>query len=743
MKHKNKTNQFVRKKMVIILLVTFLFSLTGSQPPVTAAVTYNFQVNSNEWWPDSDPDDGKCQEVNNKNCTFLAAMQEAATKNVGDIVNITFDTGLVYPIQGYLPEIFSATVNINGNNGTIDISGHTGYVLSFHRDSKLSINSLTIKNGERNPLSIGEYVQVTINQTTFMNNSYLGIAGNGGAIRNNGELTILNSTFTNNKANHGGAIYNSGSLEVINTTFTDNSADGIGGAITSIDGSATINNSTFKFNQAGELGGAINHSRNKIKISQSIFENNTVIGDGGAISIFLKESGQTHSVGSSTFKHNLATNRGGAIYTYQSTLDLSYNKYQGNTASNGGAIYFNNNGESSFSNETFTQNSSATQGGAIFLLNNWVGINLSKSDFNGNLAQSGGGISIKDSKVDIDSSVFRGNESFGTENSHGGGGVFIENNSSARQANFNNTTFSANSANSHGGGLYIINTGVVNLNNVTITQNIANQNENNTGMGGGFMVDNTGGVIVNVQNSIIAQNTSHAPSPPPIIFLYHHDWYGTLTSKGYNILGSKGYNSLITGSDTGNFVGTVNRPIDPLLSTILAYEYFGEILTYAHFPQNQSLAVNRGNPAGCRDSFNISLQYDQRGRVGWPRVLESRCDIGAIETTYKPFPALMQLSLSTNSVIGGTNLTGTVLLDVNAPTGGIEVNVSSNKSFATLPSATITVPAGQKSQTFSIQTSSVSSGDYAIITAHLNGVTRTSNLYVTDQFEVFLPLLVR
>jgi predicted outer membrane repeat protein len=464
-------------------------------------------------------------------------MQEAATKNVGDIVNITFDSGLVYPIQGYLPEIFSATVNINGNNGTIDVSGHTGYVLSFRRESKLSIDSLTIKNGVRNPLAIGENIQVTINQTTFMDNSNLGIAGNGGAIRNNGELIILNSAFTNNEANHGGAIYNSGSLEVINTTFTDNSADGIGGAITSIDGSATINNSTFKFNQAGELGGAINHSRNKIKISQSIFENNTVIGDGGAISIFLKESGQTHSVGSSTFKHNLATNRGGAIYTYQSTLDLSYNKYQGNTASNGGAIYFNNNGESSFSNETFTQNSSATQGGAIFLLNNWVGINLSKSDFNGNLAQSGGGISIKDSKVDIDSSVFRGNESFGTENSHGGGGVFIENNSSARQANFNNTTFSANSANSHGGGLYIINTGVVNLNNVTITQNIANQNENNTGMGGGFMVDNTGGVIVNVQNSIIAQNTSHAPSPPPIIFLYHHDWYGTLTSKGYNILG--------------------------------------------------------------------------------------------------------------------------------------------------------------------------------------------------------------
>lgn len=743
MKHKNKTNQFVRKKIVIILLITFLFSLTGSHSPVKASVTYNFQVNSKEWWSDSDPTDGVCQEGNNKNCTFLAAMQEAATKNVGDIVNITFDTGLVYPIQGYLPEISSATVNIYGNNGTIDVSGHSGYVLSFHGQSKLTIDSLTIKNAVRNPLSIGENVQVTINQTTFMDNSYLGIAGNGGAIRNNGELIILNSTFTKNQAQNGGAIYNSGSLEVINTTFTENSADGYGGAISSIDGNTTISISTFKLNQAGELGGAINHSRNKILISLSNFENNSVNGDGGAISIFFKGSDQTHSIAHSTFKNNLASNRGGAIYNYQSALDSSNNTYQGNTASNGGAIYFNNNAESSFSNETFTQNSSATQGGAIFLLNNWVGINIIKSDFYDNFAQSGGGISINDSKLDIDSSVFRENESFGTENSHGGGGVFIENNSSVRQINFNNTTFSGNAANSHGGGLYIINNGEVNLNNVTITQNIANKNENNNGVAGGLMVDNTNGVIVNVQNSIIAQNTSRAPSPPPIIYLYHHDWYGTMTSKGYNILGSKGFNSLITGSDTGNFVGTVNQPIDPLLSSLLSYENFGEILTYAHFPQSQSLAVNRGNPAGCRDSFNMTMQYDQRGRVGWPRVNESRCDIGAIETTYQPFPALIELSLSTNSIIGGTNVTGTIMLDVNAPASGIEVNITSNKGFATLSSEKITVPAGQKSQTFSIQTAAVSSGDYARITAHLNGVTRTSNLYVTDSFQIFLPLVVR
>ena len=743
MKVKNKTNQFVRKKMITLVILSLLVSMFGSQTPVQASNIYDFIVNSNEWWQDSDPTDGVCQEGNNKNCTFLAAMQEASTKNVGDVVNITFENGLVYRIQGYLPEIKKAKVNINGNNGTIDINGHVGYVLSFHDQSKLNIESLTIKNGSRNSISIGDGVQVTIDKCTFKDNSYVGIAANGGVIRNQGELIILNSIFTNNQAQHGGAIYNTGSLEVINTHFINNVAVGYGGAISSIDGSVLITNSFFKTNHAGELGGAINHSRNKLKIVYSLFENNEVDQDGGAVSIFFNGTAETHEISDSAFVSNKASDKGGAIYSYQSSLIFSDNTYQNNTAKNGGAINIYNNDISSFENETFSMNTGQEQGGAIFLENNWVGVNISKGDFNGNSAQSGGGISVKDSKVEINSSIFRENISSGTDISHGGGGVFIANNANNRQVEINNTTFSGNQANSNGGGLNIINKGVVNLNNVTITKNIANQNQSNVGAGGGLLVNNTNGVIVNIQNSIIAQNTHWAPSPAPIIFLYHHDWYGTLTSKGYNILGSKGYNSLISGSDTGNFVGTVSLPIDPLLGSLLAVEYSGETLTYAHFPTKESLAVNRGNPAGCKNSINMNLLYDQRGRESFPRILQGRCDIGAIETDYTPVPALQQLSLSTTGVIGGTELTGTIQLDVTAPQGGTVVNISSNKSFATLPSATITVPAGQKSITFSIQTYSVTSGNFATISAHLNGVIKTSNLYVTDSFQVFLPMLVR
>jgi predicted outer membrane repeat protein len=745
MKIKSRTNPFVRKKMIAIVILSLLLSMIGSQTSVQASgVIYNFTVNSNEWWPDTDPDDEDCIAVNNGACTFLAALQEASTKNIGDIVNINLTKGVIYPVYATPspPVISLATVNIYGNEGVIDLKDSSGSVFNFSDQSKLKIESLTIKNGSRNPLSIGNGVQVTINQCTFLDNTYKGITASGGAINNKGELIILNSTFTNNQAQHGGAIYNTGSLEVINTIFTNNSAVGYGGAISSIEGRVMISNSTFKSNQAGELGGAIHQSKNKIKINHTIFENNVVSGDGGAVSIFFNEPSQTHEIIASTFTSNQAINKGGAIYSYQSSLDFSYNSYQGNTAKNGGALNIYNHGISSFEKESFIQNTSQEQGGAIFLENNWVGIYISKSDFYGNAAQSGGGVSVKDSKVEFDSSTFRENTSTGTETSHGGGGVFIANNSTNRQVDFNNTTFSGNIANSHGGGLFITDKGIVYLNNSTITQNISNQDQSKIGDGGGLLVDNTLGVVVNIQNSILAKNTHRAPSPAPIIFLYHHDWHGTLISKGYNILGSKGYNSLITGSEVGNHVGTVSYPIDPLLNSLQPFEYFGEILTYAHFPQNQSLAINRGNPAGCKNSFNINFLYDQRGRDGWPRIVQSRCDIGAIESIYPANPAIQQLILSSNSSLGGTQLTGSVHLDNVAPKGGVVVSLLSNKIFAIVP-ATITVPAGQKSQTFTIQTTKLDTPTNVTISAYLNGVYKTSALFIVDAFEIFLPLVIR
>jgi len=91
-------------------------------------------------------------------------------------------------------------------------------------------------------------------------------------------------------------------------------------------------------------------------------------------------------VSGSTFTGNTANDSGGAIYNYYSTLNVSGSTFTGNTANNeGGAIY--NMGTSDAHFNRFVGNT-ATQGSAIYCSsgdgvnaevdaeNNWWGSNL-------------------------------------------------------------------------------------------------------------------------------------------------------------------------------------------------------------------------------------------------------------------------------------------------------------------------------------------------------------------------------
>ena len=84
--------------------------------------------------------------------------------------------------------------------------------------------------------------------------------GEGGGIRNDGTLTVSNSTFSGNQGNNcGGGIYNntSGTLTVSNSTFAGNQGNNSGGGIANL-GTLTVSNSTFAGNRAGHGGGVYN-----------------------------------------------------------------------------------------------------------------------------------------------------------------------------------------------------------------------------------------------------------------------------------------------------------------------------------------------------------------------------------------------------------------------------------------------------------------------------------------------------
>jgi hypothetical protein len=80
-------------------------------------------------------------------------------------------------------------------------------------------------------------------------------------------------------------------------------------------------------------------------------------------------------------------------------------------------------------------------------------------------------------------------------------------------------------------------------------------------------------------------------------------------------------------------------------------------------------------------------------------------------------PPLQTPTFSPASIKGGTSSTGTVALAGPAPTGGAVISLlNGNPSVATIP-ATVTIPAGQTSATFTVTTTPVAATTYVSINA--------------------------
>jgi hypothetical protein len=92
---------------------------------------------------------------------------------------------------------------------------------------------------------------------------------------------------------------------------------------------------------------------------------------------------------------------------------------------------------------------------------------------------------------------------------------------------------------------------------------------------------------------------------------------------------------------------------------------------------------------------------------------------------------LTSLTLNPTSVAGGSTSTGTVSLSAAAPAGGTVVTLSSNIAAASVP-ASVAVPAGATSATFTIGTTAVSASTTATITGTLNGTSQSASLTINS-----------
>ena len=86
------------------------------------------------------------------------------------------------------------------------------------------------------------------------------------------------------------------------------------------------------------------------------------------------------------------------------------------------------------------------------------------------------------------------------------------------------------------------------------------------------------------------------------------------------------------------------------------------------------------------------------------------------------------LTISPTSIIGGGAVSGTVTLNLAAPTGGAAVALSCSTALAALFPATVTVAAGQTSATFTINTSTANFPITVTFTAAFGGQNATAAL---------------
>ncbi|MBE6499250.1 MAG: hypothetical protein E7Z80_01705 [Methanobrevibacter thaueri] len=311
-------------------------------------------------------------------------------------------------------------IEIDGKGFTID-GNNAGGIFNIKEGVIVALQNITLINGKNtNGGAIYNNGILTITNSKFINNTATNF---GGAIYNNNTyLSITGSTFDNNNitnrssGNGGAAIYSEqGTVLISHCNVTNNvktikhrggtktayKGDLINAAVTSDNGVLTVTDSYFA-NNKGAYGGAILSAGDNgvLKVSGSVFENNFAF-NGGAIDF----TGKNYTITTSNFTGNMARGTGSSA----------------SNVANGGAICAQESNSESTISECIFKDNSASIGGAISgsttqvtictFINNTAKEEYSESYNGNNNTRGGSGGAIQSDSIDITGSVFVNNTS--------------------------------------------------------------------------------------------------------------------------------------------------------------------------------------------------------------------------------------------------------------------------------------------------------------------------------------------
>ncbi|MGW6983068.1 hypothetical protein ACWGE1_27155 [Streptomyces sp. NPDC054932] len=251
-----------------------------------------------------------------------------------------------------LPPITNTNgVTINGHHATIKRVGTTPFRL-FEVGTgpavlgRLTLNDLTVMNGQ--PASnVGGAAVLVRNNSTFAGTNVAfqgGTANLGGGIRflsgTTGTLTDsrISDNRTDGGASGGGGLQTDGQVTLVNTHITSNRAR-VGGGIGHSSGTLTINGGSIKHNTAFDTGGGIaSDGSGTLNVTGTAITDNRVatggLGSGFGGGVYVGAGG-TKTFTNSTIEGNTVTvqaveDGGGGIFTLGATLTLDNTKVKGN-----------------------------------------------------------------------------------------------------------------------------------------------------------------------------------------------------------------------------------------------------------------------------------------------------------------------------------------------------------------------------------------------------------------------------
>jgi Ca2+-binding RTX toxin-like protein len=396
-------------------------------------------------------------------------------------------------------------------------------------------------------------VSLNLSNLTLLNGN-ASTTDNGGAILNQGTVTLRNVQVLNSSAARGGGVFNdvTGTLTVIDSVFRGNTAFVQGGAL--------FNTGTLDVTGTS-VGVATQLAANLASSAAATTVNVADVTPFPIATPFIiqidAEQMRVTAISGNQLTVVRAVNGVLAAHTAGALASM------GNFANtHGGGLY--NLGNATILESFFVGNVADSRGGAIYNAANPAAntLDIQRTTFADNFASSRGAAIYNEDFVDITNST-------------------IASNDSGTNAAIGNTL-----------------TGVVNINNSTVVDNVAFR-------GGGLA--NTALGTVTVKNTILANNQSTA-----LAGIKAPNARGTFTTAGNNFVGNNADSAGFINNVSGDQVGSATSPFDPVIESLS--DNGGPTLTLA--PRNGSPAIDAGNNSGAADKDTVDQRGATRPTNG-------------------------------------------------------------------------------------------------------------------------------